>query len=573
MSSMNSLQIVPIPPNEFSPSIATSSSEFVSARRVREYIPDGPSIYEQSSADKIVFTLNSADSFLDGVNSFLRFKLGITPGTGTNFTAQEQTARFLASGGGHALFKNLTISLSNGTQIENIERYSDLYHIIKSWTMSKDHLVHNEHTSGDGYWTSYRDRESPYGNQWSVVDNQNGALALDAATGAVTGFANITASGIQVGDELCIVLSTTNATNRTPTILYCRVVSISTVNNLIVEGYGIDLVGPINIAAAGNTGIQIVYRWNRAVSARARSASQVVVNNTTLPGTEVQLKVKLLSNFLQNNKYVPLCFLKNLRIELTLNRPSHCLVTQKLNANGAQIAPLYQAVLGDVRYVASLVTPSEPLLNEYIKMFNNDGIVMNYISYQYNLKVIEGAVQESVIIPASCRSALAVISAQYMPYSEGSDGDTWSQDTIATTIKGNVTEFQYQVGSEFFPFGRQVQCQGVFNGDAFNHTLMAFASHSAKLETCSIVPQEWYAINTVLRQVAAAANLTDESVRFIMASRLDRTGSFSGLDLSSSDLQLNITRSGALAFRPFLRSYVVHNRSIKISKLGSIVYS
>ena len=93
-----------------------------------------------------------------------------------------------------------------------------------------------------------------------------------------------------------------------------------------------------------------------------------------------------------NFKYVLFCFLKNLRVELTLNRAAHCLVTEKKNVNGTIIVPTYRVVLGDVRYVCSLVTPSEPLMNEFIKMYNGEGITYNYISYQYNLRFIEGSV-------------------------------------------------------------------------------------------------------------------------------------------------------------------------------------
>ena len=571
---MNSLMIIPQTPSEFNPSVPMSSSQFVSRRSMREYIPDGPSIYEQQSSDKIVFTLNSADSFWDATNSYIRFKLGLTAGTGTNFVAQEQTARFLASGGAHSLFKNLTISLSNGTQIENIERYSDLYHILKSYTVSKDHVVQVEHTAGDGVYSSYRDQNAPYGNQWTVVDNQNGALALTTATGVLTGFADIAGSDIQVGDELCVVVSNTNATARGPTIIYCRVRSIETNANLTVEGHG----SAVDLGAANNTGIQIVYKWNRPTNSKSRAASQAVASATTLPGTDVILKMKPLSNFLMNSKYVPLCFLKNLRVELTLNRAAHCVVTEKKNRNGSIIAPVYRVVLGDVRYVCSLVTPSEPLMNEFIKMYNGDGIIYNYISYQYNLKVIEGSVSETVVIPASCRSALTVIAAQYMDYAESVSGDAWSTDTIGTTIKGNIIEWQFQVGAELYPFNKAL-AYGYGNGDTFNHCQQAFASHSAKYECNSIVPEEYYAINSVLRQdTGANANLTNESTKFIMASKLDRCGNYSGLDLSSSDLQLNILRSGPVtsggtSMRPYLRTWLVHNRSMVISKNGSICYS
>lgn len=102
--------------------------------------------------------------------------------TGNNFTATDQVSRFLASGGEYALLKILEISLSNGTSIGQIERYSDLYHIKYSWTMIRDHIIQVEHPGGVGVFNSHRDQIYSSGNQWSVLDNQNGVLALTTAT-------------------------------------------------------------------------------------------------------------------------------------------------------------------------------------------------------------------------------------------------------------------------------------------------------------------------------------------------------------------------------------------------------
>lgn len=147
--------------------------------------------------------------------------------------------------------------------------------------MRRDHILQVEHTAGDGVFKSYRDRLFTLGNQWTVADYQNGILALTTATGTITDFNVIGASDIQVGDELRILVSNTNATARSSYIIYFRVKIIESNNKLSLEGHG----SAVDITAADNTGIQIVYRWTRPTSARARVAFQAVDSATTAQGS------------------------------------------------------------------------------------------------------------------------------------------------------------------------------------------------------------------------------------------------------------------------------------------------
>lgn len=94
-----------------------------------------------------------------------------------------------------------------------------------------------------------------------------------------------------------------------------------------------------------------------------------------------------------------------------------------------------QRYSGRCRYVCSLLNLLKPLMSGFSKLYNRDGIIYNYISCQYSLKVIEDSVTESVVILSSCRYCLTVISSQNMDYAESVSEDSWITDTIAINIK------------------------------------------------------------------------------------------------------------------------------------------
>jgi hypothetical protein len=178
---------------------------------------------------------------------------------------------------------------------------------------------------------------------------------------------------------------------------------------------------------------------------------------------------------------------------------------------------------------------------------------------------------------------LGVIAVQKLAEAEAQTGNSWVTDTHGINVKALLQEYQFQVGSEYFPFSKPVQCgtgaQALTNGNAYQHVLQTLDSHGAKYECSSIVPNEFYAVNSVVRPVnvgGGAAGLTNESLRFVLAARLDRDSNYSGVDTSNNDIQLNLVRTGvpgAPYTGYYLHSWIVHNRLMRISKASSIVFS
>ena len=577
MSLSANLKIEPQIPSEFTPAMPMTSSDFVVSRRMREYVSDGAREYTFNGNNTIKFTLNSADAFLDGRNSWLQFKLHGTFTADGNFAnvAAEKLSRYLETGGAHSLFRRLRISLSNGTIISDYD-YSQLYAIIRSHTMSAQHLQFQEGSSSfDGLSSDIYEYGAPQSSgkvfDYSVITHvQALAAAYDFGLRQLT-FGGAVAGGIKVGDEIAII-STSDAPANSSTIIYGKV--ISNTGTIVVLSTDATQAGQdIDLPAGEINAVAVVRRGD--ASHRFRGAQG------TAAADHVLCKVKLMSDFFNNIKYLPLPFLRNLTIELTLNRDAHCVVFAKNSDPGAVD---FRWTISDPVIVANLVTPSEALMNAYVDQYNSEqGIMLHWIDYQSNKRSLDLSQSASFVIPSNCHSALAILGVQKLAEAEAVTGNSWVTDTNGICVKASLQEYQYQVGSEYFPFSRPVQCgtgaQALTNGNAWNYVLNAIDSHGAKYECSSIIPNEYYAVNSIVRPVnvgGGAAGLTNESLRFVLAARLDRDGNYTGVDSSNNDIQVNLLRTaglGAAYTGSYFHSFVIHNRLMRISKASSIVFS
>ena len=572
MSLTANLQIQPQVPSEFTPAVPSTSSDFVVSRRMREYTSDGARTYSYDGNSIIKFTINSADAFLDGRNSWIQFKLYSTYAGGDGGIAAtdgERLSRYLETGGAHALFQRLRISLSNGTIISDYD-YSQLYGMVRQYTMSFQHLQYQEGASSyDGMASDIYEYNQLTNKQvWTNLNVSQANCQLLTNTGAspsvVSGY---DLTGLcRVGDELAFVVGPQAALNM-PSVLYGKVVSMVAATSISVD-FGTIATYVVGANAAN---FQAVYRLNRGdLSHRARGAQGVSATNYAL------CKIKLFSDFFNNIKYLPLPFLRNLTIELFMNRPAQSVVFAPIATT-----PTFAWTIDDPILVANLVTPSEALMNAYVEQYNSEqGIMLHWIDYQSNRITANTATTDSIRIPSNCHSALAVLVAQKLVESQSVvSGDTWRNDTNGNNVKQSLSTYQFQIGSEYFPFSRPVFCGDnavtdvdyITNGNAWNYVLQALDSHGAKYECSSIVPNEYYAVNTIVRPTAG--NQTSESLRFVLAARLDRDGNYTGVDTSNNDIQLNIVRLANPSAGMYYHAFIIHNRLIRISKSATIVFS
>lgn len=576
--SVKNLTIERTIPSQFEPSIPVSTSDFVVSRRMREYVSEGQTEYSFNGTNVIKFTLNSADSFLDGRNSWIQFKLFGTIANPGSFNAvdAEQLARFLETGGGHSLFKRLRISLSNGTIISDYD-YSQLYAIVRQHTMSAQHLQFQEGPSSfDGIASDLYEYETNSSGRYfdySVITYaQARAASYDFGARTLT-FGAAVAGGIKVGDEIAISAKV-NAPNGSSALIIGKVLS-NTGTIIVLDSTALNCGEDVDLTAATDINAVAVIRRGDA-SHRFRGAQGTSAANHVL------VKIKLFSDFFNNIKYLPLPFLRNLTIELTLNRDAHCVVFAKNSADPNAVGANFDFrwTIKDPVVVANLVTPSEELMNSYVDEYNSEqGIILHWIDYMSNKRTLELAASQSFTIPSNCHSALGIIAVQKLAESEAQNGNSWLVDTNGTHVKANLQEYQFQIGSEYFPFARPVQCgtgtQSLTNGNAWNYVLQTLDSHGAKYECSSIVPAEYYALNSIARP-AGAVGLTNESSKFVLGARFDRDGNYTGIDTGNNDIQLNLTRSsapGAPYTGYYLHSFVIHNRLMRISKASTVVFS
>jgi hypothetical protein len=541
------IDFIPTLPSELQPSVPFSSSDFIAAKREKIFLPDSQTTYSFEGNDRMVFTLNSNNELIDGRNSWIEFDLAVTA-TGDSLNATQLTQRIIDVGGAHALFKRLQISLSNGTQIEDITGYNKLYSIMRLNTMSENHVRYVEHVSGDGMVSDVYDASSPYDNSvWRDVtyvqadanyDHTGGAFEQLLILGANAAAANAL-SELAVGDILRVETAALNYT--------ARVLTIESNFQVTIEG-----LPAADLEANAILSLKVA-RKNGTLSTRYRTGST----------TAIKLKMKPFSNFFQSPKFVPLLFMKNLQFTFELERGA--LAFRLLAAPGNNASITY--TITNPRFICSMITPSEQVLNGMLEAYNSqEGIYYTFISFQHNLKFVAAGTSGSVTIPSNCRSAKAFIATQYLAISEAVAAGSYVLDTISTTPKNLMTQFQLKIGSENYPYSRAVDTDDIYNGDTLSHLQKALDLHGNIIFSNSMIPSDYYAVNTV-------NGVADESKRFVMGVRLarDMGSEATGVDLINNDIQFEYTRSAA-GVDTYLRSWVIFDSGLKISRAASILF-
>lgn len=215
------------------PTMPVSSSNFVVARRYREYTTDAQTNFTFNGTDTIRFIFNSPDSFLDGRNSWIQFKLfgSFSAFGGLNNIAAETLSRYLETGVGHSLFRRLRISLPNGTIISD-DDYSSLYAIIRCYTMSQNHLQYSESLqSFDGvvtdiYGYGVNSGKVSMTQPFTLAETAASNLAAVAVAGTqVLSIANA-GTNLRVRDEAILSFNCQAAAN-IPSIIHARVISVN----------------------------------------------------------------------------------------------------------------------------------------------------------------------------------------------------------------------------------------------------------------------------------------------------------------------------------------------------------
>lgn len=544
---MSKIEFVPTFPSEMQPSVPFSSSDFISAKREKIFLPDAQTVYSFEGNDRLTFTMNSSNEMIDGRNSWIEFDLAVAA-TGDNLNATQLAQRIIDVGGAHALFRRLQISLSNGTNIEDITGYNKLYSIMRLNTMSENHVRYVEHVAGDGMVSDVYDGSSPYDNTvWRDVayvqadanyDHTGGAFEQLLILGGNAAAANARTE-LAVGDIIRIETAVLNYT--------ARVLTIESNFQVTIEGLPAADIGANAILSLK------VARKNGVLTTRYRAGST----------NAIKLKFKPFSNFFQSSKFVPLMFLKNLQFTFELERGA--LAFRLLSAPGNNASITY--TITNPRFICSMVTPSEQVLGGMLDAYNSqEGLYFPFISFQHNLKLVPAGASGSITIPTNCRSARAFVGAQYLSLSEAVAAGSYVIDTVSTTVKNLMTQFQLKIGSENYPYARAVDTDDIFNGETLSHLQKALDLHGNVLFSNSMIPSDYYSVNTV-------NGVANESQRFVVGVPLSRdmTSEACGVDLINNDIIFEYTRSGN-GVDCYLRSWIIFDSALQISRASTVVY-
>lgn len=288
---MATVEIAPVlPPEAIVPDI-TSSSEYILNRQKGEFIPPLQS-YSYQGNSQLVFDINSPTSFCDFSNSYLRFYLSVSGaiqqvnvagGSASQTGSRYDVRQYLAEGGAQALFRNVTVSTLNGTELARLALGNRLNAMFRNTTKSKEYIDRCLWREGDSFeavaeqqrtciynWSTCPTAAAVYGTadpdrqvlyDWglitpAVVVNVAGQGAFMTLT-----FANVTAGlgfayrDIQVGDEIFIACGTEATTILSVGYMLTVIKLNSTIAGAAVAGVLLCRImsyGPSSVSVSGS---------------------------------------------------------------------------------------------------------------------------------------------------------------------------------------------------------------------------------------------------------------------------------------------------------------------------------
>lgn len=291
------------------------------------------------------------------------------------------------------------------------------------------------------------------------------------------------------------------------------------------------------------------------------SRNQIATDNA------VEFSMKIPLGFFNMKNYIPLYLIKQgLQLILELDRPE---LVQ--NSHVAIIGALESTItLSKVRYIATMITPDESVVQQYLNEFNNDGINYTFESFRHRRKNV-GASQTagaSNSYQFGVRSARAVFSViQSAKLSDTASSAAQNYDSISTFLSTNITKYQYKSGAEEYPT-HEVDVNANSMSEVYAELMLAVNQFGSTLHQTRFLPYQWRPENTV-------ATVGNESIKLILAADLSRGNSpWTGLDLSINNLDLELEFDGVsddILGNRILHTWVLHDVMCSISRENGLV--
>lgn len=558
---MTSVEFQQDRPSQTEYTVPTSTANFIVSTRFQEYLSDTTGEYQPGQI--VRYTINSADSLLDGRNSYFRFQLN------PNFGGNVNSPR-IDIGGIHAMINTFRILLSNGTEIERLDQYNKLYSIARRYMLDNDYVKNLEPSLSQDSLTDL----------WYKEDSFELPL-IDAA-----------ATNFTVADSKVIAL-VANATHYISVGDYVEVVGRAAgsgasgiVMAVAAQTFTLDSVargGDIAIGAISRIIVWKKYKGERAIITNQQGFDQYGVANAAsgfaLAGGNIQVMFKPFSDFFNNSKMIPLMFIRNLQFELTLEQPNLCFFQESLVAGyDGTVGNQFTYTVSDCRFVACLRQPTGGLKDSLKDQYNSPmGLPMAFTSFWHTQTSINGTDSYQSVIPTRVKSCRGVITAHYYPYSETSVQGAQQYRSISTTPKDGITGYQYIIGSQRFPAYAEVKTNGILNGEMMQHALsvqgaLGIPNHPSSVSRSEFNANNTFPVNSYAPAPLAVVRTQNESKAFIMAINTSSFDMYScGADLTSNQLQLQVTRTGGFNGQVVVRTFVLHDRMLLISASNSVV--
>lgn len=514
----NIMEILSQPPLELELETLTSSAEFVQRRRTVEILPTETAEYGSISGNyRCSFNIGSSGTeWLDGINSYFRLNLNVNA---LSTTVGTTVQAYLDEGGIHGLIKNVWIQLRNGTRIESIEDYNKLYAMISNATMSPSQVESVESMqSGDSM--SHRPYLDPFRTSADVYNNSGVLAPFLPATSLLT-----------VAD----VPDATDVTGANARIALARLDD-------------------------GNLGRFID-------PARKKNCIQ---------NTEHVLTFKLMSNFLNHFKYLPLPMLQQLQIVIEFERPSIGLFMDKYNVAGlsgqnigaAGVDSLNYSVKG-IRYIANMVEPDQSIVDKYMKAWKSDGVSLSYQTYKRDKKSINNAAVFSGEIPVQYHSVRHILVGLMPDTAFVENGEAFGIPSNSVFRKYGLTNFIFKSGALRFPDHGPIQTDTIYAPEAFTQLMLALNQHNNKLLDTRIRVWEWDpTIQRTYSGVGALNQFTD-ATKFIIGVDTSRHNDFTGLDTTGQPIQVELNFTANVNCNVLI--FTCYDSILTLSSSGAIV--
>jgi len=563
-----SIQVVPLKDsNALFPAALGSTSKHIRSRREVQFLPTEQTTFSHAANGQIIFNISSATEFMNGNESYMTFNLQTSSNQSAAVPPVVDTvylSKSLNIGGAHSLFRTVEVRLQNGQLIERLESYNKNYAVVSQANHSRSHVEWIEQAAGDSVSGVNSYDEGHCGLQNFLT----GTVVVNGA-GGITGTNTKLLTELAFGDKVAFYVDG---------ILQHEAVIEGI---LAQDGAAAATISPVpkdvNTLPAGTKIRKISSKPQRAVYAD---------NNVH------EVTIKLMSGLINNEKYIPLKYMKQgLQLVLTLDDPRNVMT---LNEPVTATAPNLGYTITQPRFYASMVTYDSEMDKMHLDMFNSGGLKLEWQSYFHRLNIQNGGTSgvsnfSNNIGRRSCRSIYTVIQPAW---TENRNNRSFNYDYCGQYMRSGTIRYQYQVGSEQFPYREVKESE---TDSTMSRTLsqlqIATRKHGGTLFDTRFCPAEWQSVNYVpgLNASAVAADTRAESLALILSSRLDRDNSpWSGVNTEISPLEILVDFSTVSNFEAdigtdgadddvavtaarYIHSFIAFDSVLNVSSQGSVI--